>query len=383
MTTNLAPGGPGASQASTTIPLVDLAWQHQLIADEVREGFERVIAAAAFILGDEVSRFESDFAAYCGAAHCVGVANGTDALELALRSVGVEPGAEVILPTNSYVATAEAVARCGAVPVLVDCAPTDHLVDPAAVEAAVTGRTAAILPVHLYGDLAPMEALGGIAERHGLAVVEDAAQAQGASRNGQRAGTFGDAAGSSFYPGKNLGAYGDAGAVVTGSDDVAALVRTLRNHGQAATHDHQVVGTNSRLDGLQAVVLNAKLRYLDTWNDLRRRAAATYTDLLRDIDGVEPPNPPPGEPVWHLFVIQTPRRDDVLARLREAGIQAGVHYPTPIHLMPAWRHLGYGRGAFPAAERRAGQILSLPMFPGITPGQQERVVHELVKALAR
>jgi len=384
MNTNLAAGLSGGSSAGdelAEIPLVDLRWQHAVVSDEVRAGFDRVIAGTDFILGEEVSRFEAAFARFCGVATCVGVANGTDALELALRAVGIGPGDEVILPTNTYVATAEAVVRVGAVPVLVDCGPADHLIDPAAVAAAITERTAAIMPVHLYGDLAPMDEVCALAARNGLAVIEDAAQAQGACRDGRRAGSFGDAGGTSFYPGKNLGAYGDAGAVLTGSPETAATVRILRNHGQAGTHDHQMIGCNSRLDSLQAVVLSAKLAHLDEWNADRRRAADRYGELLADVEDVALPTPAPGEPVWHLYVVEVAHRNEVLARLRRVGVQAGIHYPTPIHLMPAWEVLGYRPGAFPVAERKAGRILSLPLFPGISPDQQARVVAELATAV--
>ena len=365
------------------IPLVDLVVQHRRVAAEVEAGLQRLFATAAFVLGEDVVRFEQAFARYCGVAHCRGVANGTDAIELALRGLGVGAGDEVIVPANTFVATAEAVVRAGATVVLVDCAPDHHLIDPVATAESIGPRTKVLLPVHLYGDLAPMEAIAQLAEAHGLRVVEDAAQAQGASDGtGRRAGSFGAAAATSFYPGKNLGAYGDGGAVMTPSAEVAERVGMLRNHGQAATYDHVEIGWNSRLDSIQAVVLTAKLAHLDAWNDERRQAAARYGELLGGLADVELPTPSGPGSVWHLYVVQVPDRDRLLAYLRGRGIGAAVHYPVPIHLMPAWAGLGWHRGDFPNAERRAGRILSLPLFPGITPAQQERVVDELARGMA-
>ncbi|HEX9945105.1 MAG TPA: DegT/DnrJ/EryC1/StrS family aminotransferase [Thermoanaerobaculia bacterium] len=363
------------------IPLVDLAAQHAEIADEVAAGFARVIADTAFILGPAVREFEEAFARFCGVAHCVGVANGTDAIELTLRALGVGPGDEVIVPANTFIATALGVVRAGARPVLVDCDEC-HLLDPGRIEAAVTPRTRAVLPVHLFGQIADMESIGEIAERRGLLVIEDAAQSQGARRNGRRSGSFGIAAPTSFYPGKNLGAYGDAGAVVTGSDELAARLKKLRNWGSERKYHHPEVGFNSRLDTLQAVVLAAKLKRLDAWNEARRRAAARYDALLTGIEGVELPRTLPGnEPVWHLYVVRVPRRDEVLEKLQAEGIGAGIHYPVPLHLHGALRGLGYHEGDFPVAERAAREILSLPMYPHLGEAEQERVVEVLRRAL--
>lgn len=365
------------------IPLVDLAAQQAEVHEEVRAGLDEVFATTAFVGGPAVGRFESAYAEAVGARHCVGVANGTDALELALRAVGVGPGAEVVLPVNTFVATAEAVSRIGAVPVLVDVDPTHLLVDPAAVRAAVGPRTAAVVPVHLFGQVAPVEELAKIAADAGVPLVEDAAQAQGARRHGRPAGALGLAAGTSFYPGKNLGAAGDAGAVTTDDAAVAHRVRALAGHGSTRKYQHDVVGMNSRLDTVQAVVLEAKLRRLAGWNDRRRAAAARYGALLRDVPGVRPPDPDPAnEDVWHLYVVQVADRDRVLAALQDAGIGAGVHYPTPLHLTGAYRHLGLGRGAFPVAEAAADRILSLPMHPHLTAAQQEDVVAVLRGAVA-
>jgi dTDP-4-amino-4,6-dideoxygalactose transaminase len=368
--------------AADRIPLVDLAAQHREIADEVARGFADVCARGAFILGAEVGRFEAAFARFSGVAHCVAVANGTDALELALRAAGVGPGDEVVVPANTFIATALAVVRAGATPVLVDCDPVYHLLDPSAVRAALGPRTRAVVPVHLYGQIAPMEDVTRLVATAGVLVVEDAAQAHGATRDGTPAGGFGIAGGTSFYPGKNLGAYGDGGAVVTTSAEIAARVRALRNYGSEVKYQHPERGFNSRLDTLQAVVLNAKLARLAAWNDARRTAARRYEELLAGIPGIVLPATLPGNVhVWHLYVVRVPERDRVLGRLAAAGIDAGVHYPAPIHLQGAFRDLGYRRGDFPIAEAAAGDVLSLPIYPGITAAQQERVADALRAAL--
>ncbi len=365
------------------IPLVDLKAQHAEIADEVAAGFARVIADTAFILGPAVREFETAFARFSGVSHCIGVANGTDAIELVVRALGLGAGDEVIVPANTFIATALGVMRAGARPVLVDC-DAHHLLDPGRIEVAVTPRTRAILPVHLFGQMADLEAIGEIAEAHGLAVIEDAAQSQGARRHGRPSGSFGIAAATSFYPGKNIGAYGDAGAVVTSSDEIAGRIQKLRNWGSDRKYHHPEIGFNSRLDTLQAVVLSAKLARLADWNAARRRAAARYDELLADLPEVETPLTLPGnEHVWHLYVVRVPRRDAVLASLQAAGIGAGIHYPVPLHLHGALSDLGYRQGDFPAAERAAREILSLPLDPHITPEQQERVAEELRRALGR
>lgn len=360
----------------TTVPLVDLSLQHHQIRGQVAEGFERVLAAGSFILGPEVEKFETDFAAYCGVNHAVGVGNGTDALELVLRAAGIGSGDEVILPANTFVATAEAVARVGARVVLADC-DENYLLDPAEVSRVRTARTRAVMAVHLYGQPAPVELIREAAG-DGVFVIEDAAQAQGARRHGQRTGGLGDAAATSFYPGKNLGAYGDAGAVMTGSDDVAQAVRALRNHGGTRRYEHRTSGMNSRLDGLQAVVLNAKLALLNGWNAQRREAAALYDRLLADVQGLTLPVVAEGnESVFHLYVVRSPYRNAVLAALQEAGIGAAIHYPLPVHLLPAFTSLGHREGSFPLAERASREVLSLPIYPGITPEQQQYVADQL------
>ena len=357
----------------TTIPLVDLAAQHAEIADEVGLGLADVFARTAFVGGREVDDFEREYAAYVGAAHCVGAANGTDALELALRAVGVRPGGEVVLPANSFIATAEAVSRIGARPVLVDVDDEHLLIDPEQVARAIGPHTQAVAPVHLFGQTAFVEQVRA-AVGDAVPIVEDAAQAQGAQRHGRPAGSLGEAASTSFYPGKNLGAAGDAGAVTTHDADRARAVRVLAAHGSPSKYVHDVVGMNSRLDTVQAVYLRAKLSRLEKWNELRREAALRYAELLDGLPDLRVPRPAAGNrDVWHLYVVRTTDRDGLLGALAEAGIGAGVHYPTPIHLTGAYAHLGLGPGSFPVAEQAARRMVSLPMFPHLTADQQDRV----------
>jgi dTDP-4-amino-4,6-dideoxygalactose transaminase len=365
-----------------SIPLVDLAAQQAEVDAEVKEGLADVFATTSFIGGKAVAEFENAYAEATDVAYCVGVANGTDALELALRAVGVGPGGEVILPANTFIATAEAVSRIGAVPVLVDVDEEHLLINPDLVAPALTRRTQAIVPVHLFGQVAPVERLIDLAASVGAAVVEDAAQSQGATRHGRGAGGLGQAAGPRFYPGKNLGAAGDAGAVTTQDGDVADRVRLMAAHGSRQKYVHEVVGMNSRMDTVQAVVLNAKLKRLARWNEARRAAASRYTELLTDVPGVRTPVTMAGNlDAWHLYVVQVEDRDSVLAALHQAGIGAGIHYPFPVHLTAAYAHLGYRRGAFPVAERAARHILSLPLYPHLTDEQQQRVVSVLASAV--
>jgi dTDP-4-amino-4,6-dideoxygalactose transaminase len=365
------------------VPLVDLGIQRDRIAAEVAEGFARVMATTAFIQGPDVAAFEEEYAAFTGRAHCVGLGNGTDALEFALRAAGIGVGDGVAVPANTFVASAEAVLRIGAKPVLVDVDDEYLLLDPDALEQ-VAPRCRAVLPVHLFGQMAPMDRIREIADRHGLVIVEDAAQAQGASHHGVAVGGWGTAAGTSFYPGKNLGAFGDAGGVTTDDAELARRVRMLANHGSEVKYQHPVLGFNSRLDTLQAVVLRAKLARLDAWNDERREAARRYGELLADVPQVRLPSVAPGnEHVWHLYVVRVARRDAVLAGLNAAGIGAGIHYPVPVHHTGAFADSGYKPGDFPVTERAAEEILSLPIFPGITAAQQERVADVLRAAVGR
>lgn len=366
------------------VPLVDLTIQHEEIADDVVAGWQRVVERAEFILGEDVGAFEAEFARFTGTAHCVGVGNGTDALELALRAAGVRAGDEVVLPANTFVATALAVVRMGGVPRLADVDPLTLQLDPTRLPDAIGERTRAILPVHLYGHMAEIEPIVEIARRIDAVVIEDCAQAQGAARSGTNAGTSGHLAATSFYPSKNLGAYGDGGAVLTDDTSLAAQVRALRDYGRDGSGQSVAIGFNSRLDTFQAVVLRAKLGRLAGWNDLRRAAAARYTAALEDVGGVMVPSVAlDSHPVWHLYVIRiaADRRDHVLASMRASEINTAVHYPLPIHLQPAFRSLGYTSGDFPVAEEAAREILSLPIYPGITPAQQEDVVAALQQSL--
>jgi dTDP-4-amino-4,6-dideoxygalactose transaminase len=366
------------------VPFIDLSAQQAEIAAEVEPAVLDVLRRAAFIGGPAVAAFEEEYAAFLGMTHCIGVANGTDAVELALRAVGVQPGGEVIMPANTFIATAEAASRIGAIPVPVDVDPEYLLIDPDAVAAAITPRTQAIVPVHLFGQVAPVERLEAIAAAHGLPIVEDAAQSQGAERLGRKAGALGRVSATSFYPGKNLGASGDGGAVMTDDADAARFVRLMGGHGSAVKYQHEIVGVNSRLDAIHAITLRAKLRRLPQWNECRRQAAARYAVLLADLPGVRVPATMPGNTdIWHLYVIRVAReRDRVLADLTAAGIGAGLHYPDPWHLTPAYAHLGHKQGTCPVAEQAAHEILSLPMFPHLTESQQELVAAALRTAVA-
>lgn len=372
----------GAGEARV-VPLVDVKAGHAEVAEEIRLGFDRVLARASFIKGAEVSAFEREYAEFTGVAHCVGVANGTDALELALRATEVPDGAEVVMPANTFIATAEAVVRAGGRPVFADVDSDYLLADPACMKAAVTESTGALAPVHLYGQMAPMPEIAAVAAAHDIPVIEDAAQAHGARQDGRPAGSFGALAGVSFYPGKNLGAYGDAGAVLSQSAELADRIRLLADHGSRRRYEHLTIGFNSRLDELQAVVLRAKLAKLAAWNEARRTAAQRYNELLADIDEVTLPRTLPGnEHVWHLYVVRVPRRDHVVQWLADAGVHAAIHYPHPVHLQPPFRSLGYGPGDFPVAESAAREILSLPLYPQITADQQRHVADSLRRALS-
>ncbi len=364
------------------VPLVDLHAAHAEVAAEINAGLQAVMSSAGFIKGEVAEAFEREYAAFTGVSHCVGVANGTDAVELALRAADVGAGDEIVMPASTFVATAEAVVRAGARPAFADVDPDYLLLDPGSAEAVMSEATKAVLPVHLFGQLAPMAAIAKVAARSGAIVIEDAAQAHGATQDGMPPASIGLLAGVSFYPGKNLGAYGDAGAVLTDSGELARRVRLLGDHGSERKHEHVAIGFNSRLDAFQAVVLRAKLARLAAHNDARRQAARRYAELLQDLPGVILPLTAPGnEHVWHLYVVRVPRRDEVLGRLQDDGIQAAIHYPVPVHLQPAFRYLGYGPGDFPVAEAAAKQLLSLPLYPQITEEQQVRVARALREAV--
>jgi dTDP-4-amino-4,6-dideoxygalactose transaminase len=348
----------------------------------VDDAMHRVVAGADFILGGEVEAFEAEFAAYCGASHCVGLDSGLSALELGMRALEIGPGDEVITPAHSFIASSSAISFTGATPVWVDSDPATYNLDPDLVEAAITPRTKAIMPVHLYGQPADMDPIFEIAGRHGLLVVEDACQAHGASYRGRPVGSMGDMAAFSFYPGKNLGAYGDAGALVTSRPDLAEKVRMMRNYGQRKKYEHVYLAWNRRLDNLQAAVLRVKLRHLDAWNHARRRHASVYGELLAGSTAVLPRAEDDREHVYHLYVIQVERRDDLLGHLHEKGIGAGVHYPIPIHLQEVYRDRGHGPGSFAVTEAMAPRLLSLPMYPELSEDQLGEVAGAVTSFLA-
>ena len=375
-----------AADASLPVPLVDLAAEHAEVADEVRAGWDRVLASATFLHGTEADRFELAFARFCGVGGCVGVASGSDALELALRAAGVGAGDEVIVPAATFVATALAVLRAGARPVLVDVDPGTALIAPGAVAERLTARTRAVVGVDLYGQLAPFDQLAAAvgAATSGVTLVEDAAQAHGATRSGRGVASLADVAATSFYPTKNLGAYGHAGAVLSNRPEIVERVRTLGGYGSDRRYHHPLAGWNSEIDELQAVVLNAKLAGLDDRNARRQAAAARYDALLADEPLVARPVVLDGnQHVWHLYVVRVPGRDGVVDRIRREGIGAAVHYPVPLHLHGALAHLGHRAGDFPVAEALSASVVSLPLYPQITPSQQEHVVAGLSRALHR
>jgi dTDP-4-amino-4,6-dideoxygalactose transaminase len=368
------------SATGSRIPLVDLGAQYETIRDEILPAVEGVMRRSAFIHGPYVAAFEREMAAFCRAQHCIGSANGTEAIFVALKALGVKPGDEVITAANTFTATAEAIAWTGARPVLVDVDPADHLIAPAAVEAAVTSRTVGIVPVHLFGQPARMPELHRIARRHGLFIVEDAAQAHGASEGGRPIGTYAQAATYSFYPGKNLGAYGDAGCVTTDDAALERRIRLVSDHGRVGKYEHAVVGYGSRLDGLQAAILSVKLRHLPDWTARRRAAAARYDALLGDAPGVTSVRArPDAVAVYHLYVIEVDpaHRDPLRAWLDQRGIDTGIHYPIPLHLQGAYEHLDLAEGAYPVAEAKAKRMISLPIYPELTEAQQNRIVGEI------
>ncbi len=367
------------------IPFLALHPAYVELQTELDEAYHRVMDSGWYLLGRELEAFEREFAAYCGGRHAIGVGNGLDALTLILRGCGIGPGDEVVVPAHTFIATWLAVTQSGAVPVPVDVDEATANLDPDLVAAALTPRTKALLPVHLYGRPAPMEPLRALASRHGLRLLADAAQAHGARLRGSRAALLGDAAGFSFYPGKNLGALGDAGAVVTDDDALAERVRSLRNYGSVVKYRHDEQGCNSRLDEVQAAWLRVKLRHLDEWNARRRRIAELYRLRLRDAPGLSLPSPDDDgvESAWHLFVVRHPRRDELRALLEAAGVGTGIHYPTPPHLSPAYRNAECSARTFPASERIARTALSLPLGPHLAESDAEFVADTLRAACER
>jgi dTDP-4-amino-4,6-dideoxygalactose transaminase len=357
------------------VPFLDLQAAYLELQAELDAACRRVISSGWYILGQEVEAFESEFAAYCGVRHCIGVSNGLDALELILRGYGIGAGDEVIVPANTFIATWLAVSRAGAIPVPVEPNESTHTIQADQVEKAISSRTRAVMPVHLYGQPADMEPIRQLAQRQGLKVIEDAAQAHGARYRGQRAGGLGDAAGFSFYPGKNLGALGDGGAVVTNDDELAAQIRLLRNYGSRVKYYNEVKGCNARLDELQAAFLRVKLTRLDKWNRRRQTAADRYLQAFAQIPHLMLPEvPTQAEPVWHLFVVRHPRRDELKRQLTQAGIETIIHYPIPPHLSRAYTDSGAKPGVYPLTEQLASTVLSLPMGPHLQPDMQDRVI---------
>jgi dTDP-4-amino-4,6-dideoxygalactose transaminase len=360
------------------IPFVDLPAQYRALKPEIDAAVGRVLDNAQFILGPAVAAFEKDFAAFCHTAEAIGVNSGTSALHLSLLAAGVGPGDEVITVPFTFVATIAAIEYAGARPVLVDIEPEFLMMDPAKLEAAITPRTKAIIPVHIFGQPADMDPILAIARKHGVVVIEDACQAHGAEYKGRRAGSMGQLGCFSFYPGKNLGAYGEGGAVVTHDPDLAKKIRLLRAWGEETRYEHKYRGFNYRMDGVQGAILGVKLRYLEAWTEARIRNAAEYRRQLADTAARPPLERQDARHVYHLFVVRLPQRDRWRARLTEAGVQTGVHYPIPVHMQPAYRDLGYAVGDFPVCEQASTEVLSLPMFPELTADQ----IREVAQALA-
>lgn len=362
------------------VPFLDLATQYRNLAGDIDAAIAQVIEETAFVRGRFVRDFEAAYAEAYGVQHCIGVANGTDALFITLKMLGIGPGDEVITVANSWIASSEVITLAGAEPRFVDIELDYFTMDPDQIEHAASGRTKAIIPVHLYGQPADMNSILPIAREHGWAIVEDTAQAHFAELNSTRAGLFGDAATFSFYPGKNLGAYGDAGAIVTNDGDLAERMRSFANHGSSpvSKHDHIMEGINSRLDGLQAAVLSAKLKHLPDWNERRAHWARRYTTLLADLDGVAtPPTRPGATHVFHIYCIRTPQRDALRDHLSSCGIGTGIHYPTALPFLAAYERYGYEAEDFPVAHAYQDQILSLPMYPELTDESVEYVVSSI------
>ncbi len=364
------------------VPFVDLRAQYLMIRDEVHPAVDAVLSETAFIGGRRVTEFEEEFAAWVGVPHCVSVANGTDAIEIALRSLGIGRGDEVIIPANTFIATAEGVTSAGARVVFCDCEPDHYTIDVEDARRKITPRTRAIIVVHLYGHPVDMTPVMTLAMQHGLRVIEDASQAHGARYRGSRIGTFGDAATFSFYPGKNLGAYGDGGAIVCRDERQAQWARAYANHGSLIKYQHIMEGRNSRLDGIQAAVLSVKLRHIDFWNRNRRRIANRYAELLADVEGVEIPRVADwAEPVWHLYVVRVHERERIAQRMADRGVATGIHYPVALPFVDAYRYLNHTAADFPVAAAHMGELLSLPMYPELTDEQIVYTVDALRAAI--
>jgi len=363
------------------IPLVDLKAQYKSIEKEVNEAIAKILNKADFILGEEVEKFEEEYAKFCGVKYALGLDTGISALELGMRALGIGGSDEVLTPVNSFIASSSAISFTGAKPVLVDCDYKTYNIDLKDAEKKLTHKTKAIMPVHLYGQMVDMEEIEKFAKKHSLLIVEDACQAHGAKYRGKRAGGFGDIAAFSFYPGKNLGAYGDGGMLVTNNKKIYETVKMMRNYGQKEKYHHLSLAWNRRLDTIQAAVLRVKLKYLDNWNLKRRENAKFYTSLLRELDVVTPYEASYGDHVYHLYVVRIKNRDKLKEFLHQKGIGVGIHYPLPIHLQPAYKDLGYKRGDFPISEKFANEIISLPMYAELTREQIKYIVAKIASFL--
>jgi dTDP-4-amino-4,6-dideoxygalactose transaminase len=364
------------------VPYFDLKTQYAGLREEILAALDRVCQNASFILGEEVEKFERSFAEFCGVKHCVALNSGTSALHLALVAAGIGPGDEVITTSNTFIATVEAIHYTGAKTVFADIDPATANIDPLEIEKAITKQTRAIIPVHLYGRPADMDAISEIAARHNLLVIEDACQAHGAKYNGKRVGGFGHAAAFSFYPPKNLGAYGEGGALTTNDEEVAKLARSLRTHGESTRYFHKYIGYNYRMDGFQAAVLNIKMNHLVEWTSKRQERANLYRQLLTDTSVQLPEDPAESECVYHLFVVYVENRDRVRAELEKRGVQTAVHYPKPLHLQEAFANLGYGPGSLPHTERACERVISMPLFPEISEEQVRYAATSLAEIAA-
>lgn len=361
------------------IPLVDLKAQYLSIKEEIDEAIQRVLNKCNFIMGDEVKIFEEELASFCSAKYAVGVSSGTDALLLALKAINIQPGDEVITVPNTFIATTEAITMAGGKIKFVDIDEETFNIDTNKIESAITNKTRAILPVHLYGQPANMDPIIDLAKKYNLKVIEDAAQAHGAEYNNKRVGALGDIGIFSFYPGKNLGAYGDAGAVVTNDPDISHKIAMLRNHGRTKKYEHEYEGYNCRLDTLQAAILRVKLKYINSWNEARRNHAYSYRKLLQNTDIILPTEQKVSNHIYHIFAVRTADRDNLLNKLKNEGIGAGIHYPIPLHLQPAYRYLGYKSGDFPTTEKCAREIISLPMYPELDEVKIKKVAEAVSK----
>ena len=365
------------------VPFLDLKAQYEFLKDEIDEAIKQVLESCAFAGGRFVEQFEKSFAKFCQCDHAVGVGSGTEALWIALIALGIKPGDEVITVPNTFIATAEAISFCGAKPVFVDIDERTYTMDPDLIESAITSRTKVIIPVHIFGHMADMDPIMEIARLNNLFVIEDACQAHGAEYKGRRAGSIGDAGCFSFYPGKNLGAYGEAGAVMTNNKELAETISKLRDHGQTEKYYHSIVGWNARMDGIQGAILDVKLKRLSDWNEARRKHATVYGDLLTDLDGIRIPQEADyAKHVYHIYAIRVQNRDALLTALADEDIHCGIHYPLSVHLQKAYSELGYKHADLPVAEKVASQFLSLPMYPELTYDQQKRVKDKIQEYLS-